>query len=83
MSLRTLPPELKQLALDKILDFCERKKEYIHCTGPAQTIVNSLQQVEYDTRIDIVKPFIDNYDNIRGTNFVDAFPELKDWYNGQ
>ena len=83
MSLRTLPPALKQLALDKIDDFCERRKEYIHCTGPTQNIINSLQQIEYDTRIDIAKPFIDNYDKIRSTNFVDAFPELKEWYNGQ
>ena len=83
MSLRTLPPALKQQALDKIADFCVRRKEYIHCTGPIQTVVNSLQQTAYDTTIDLVKPFIDNFDKLRDTSFVDTFPELKDWYNGQ
>lgn len=83
MSLRTLPPELIQLAIDKIVDFKKRRKEYVHLVSQLKTVTNYLRTAQYNTRMDIVKPFIDNYDTLRGTSFVDTFPELKDWYNGQ
>lgn len=88
LSVNVLPIELRKQYRDHILTTSEQWLKY-NSTGAARLYLEEWDQIkrfcdylvtEQQNPTDFFK-FIDEIDKRRNTNFVTAFPELKDFYN--
>jgi hypothetical protein len=83
LNIRVLPPELKQLAADRIQDFCkEMSNNQQFMTSQYgyqrwQGIIRYMLQEDWSSKLDSTVEYLEICDKTRNLNFREVFEDLK------
>jgi len=82
MSIAILPKHIKQKAIESITAMKEKYQNVHNFHEITDPVLNELNEPDSDIEkfLPTTKKFIDDYDKIRNTSFVETFPELEKWY---
>lgn len=83
MNINGLSPNLRRASYKKLLEFKESFSEYLDVPFYNILLKHLKMPINNPPTKYQIKSFIDKYDGLRNTKFIETFPELEMWYNEQ